>query len=504
MGANSMSNDTPSSTHQQWAHFRFAVVAPLLVSPPDPGRLMERLRQLAQQEWKHPITGEPVQVGFSTIERWFYQARHHANPVTVLRRKVRCDAGQCKALLSPVREALMQQYQIYPGWSCQLHHDNLASLFRSGTLTGNPPSYASVRRFMQANGLKRRTRLARKATEAARNAEQRIEQREIRSYETENVNALWHLDFHHGSRRLSLPDGQWVTPMLLGILDDHSRLVCHAQWYLSETAENLIHALCQGFQKRGLPRSIMTDNGSAMVAAETRQGLARLSILHETTLPYSPYQNGKQEVFWVQVEGRLLPMLENVPDTELDLNLLNQATLAWIEQSYHRTLHSETGQTPMDRFLTGHDLGRAAPDSRQMKEIFTLQETRTQRRSDGTVTVNGVRFELPSRYRTLQRPTVRYARWNLSSILLVDHQRDTVLCHLFPQDKTNNADGLRRSRSAMTNAPDPVVSDNKIAPLLRECMAAYSATGLPPAYIHQPEWPDQAHKESAIGKGEES
>ncbi len=50
--------------------------------------------------------------------------------------------------------------------------------------------------------------------------------------------------------------------------------------------------------KRGLPRALMTDNGAAMLAEETRQGLSRLAIVHETTLPYSPYQNGKQEVFW--------------------------------------------------------------------------------------------------------------------------------------------------------------------------------------------------------------
>ena len=43
----------------------------------------------------------------------------------------------------------------------------------------------------------------------------------------------------------------------------------------------------QAFQKRALPRALMTDNGSAMLAAETTQGLTRLSILHETTLPYA-------------------------------------------------------------------------------------------------------------------------------------------------------------------------------------------------------------------------
>ncbi|MGH8848101.1 MAG: hypothetical protein ACREXQ_12810, partial [Polaromonas sp.] len=42
---------------------------------------------------------------------------------------------------------------------------------------------------------------------------------------------LWHLDFHHGSRKVLTRQGEWVTPMLLGVLDDRSRLVCHLQWY---------------------------------------------------------------------------------------------------------------------------------------------------------------------------------------------------------------------------------------------------------------------------------
>jgi transposase InsO family protein len=121
-------------------------------------------------------------------------------------------------------------------------------------------------------------------------AQARIETREVRSFESEHVNALWHLDFHHGSHKILTPEGEYVKPLLLGIMDDHSRLVCHAQWYLGETAEDLVHGLCQAFLKRGLPRSLLTDNGAAMTAAETVQGLERLGIVHATTLPYSPYQ----------------------------------------------------------------------------------------------------------------------------------------------------------------------------------------------------------------------
>src|SRR5215813_740217 len=67
--------------------------------------------------------------------------------------------------------------------------------------------------------------------------------------------------------------------VLLGILDDHSRLACHAQWYWNETAESLAHGLSQGFLKRGLPRSLLSDNGSAMIAAEICQGLQHLGIV---------------------------------------------------------------------------------------------------------------------------------------------------------------------------------------------------------------------------------
>ena len=77
---------------------------------------------------------------------------------------------------------------------------------------------------------------------------------------------------------------------MLGVIDDRSRLVCHLQWYLDETAQSLVHGLAHAFMQRGLPRALMTDNGTAMLAEEVVGGLARLGIVHQTTLPYSPYQ----------------------------------------------------------------------------------------------------------------------------------------------------------------------------------------------------------------------
>jgi hypothetical protein len=314
-----------------------------------------------------------------------------------------------------------------------------------------------------------------------RAAERRLEEREVRSYEAAYVHGLWHLDFHPGSKKVVTAAGDWATPQLLGVLDDRSRLACHVQWYLrDENAEDLVHGLSQAIQKRGLARALMTDNGPAETAAEVVQGLLRLGVVHETTLAHSPYQNGKQECFWSQVEGRLLAMLEHCPD--VTLAMLNEATQAWVELEYNRRVHSETGETPLARFLAGPDVGRPSPASATLRLAFMTEEHRTQRKSDGTVSIDGVRFELPSRYRHLDRVAVRWARWDLGHVYLIDERTGAVLCRLFPLDRTANADGRRRALEPIGPPATPPPAPG-IAPLLEKLLADYRATGLPPAYL---------------------
>ncbi len=475
---------------QRWAHFRFSVIGPLLAAPPRKGQLQCALRCLAAQRWRHPTTGEWVRFGASTIERWYYLAlREQKDPVGVLSRKLRADLGTHRNFSAGLRGAIAAQYRQHPNWSYQLHYDNLVVAAEQDRRFGAMPSYGSLRRYMQAHGLlKRRRQGGRRHTAGAQAAEDRFESFEIRSYESEYVNALWHLDFHHGSIRVLSAPGEWVYPLLLGIMDDHSRLCCHAQWYLGEGAGNLVHGLSQAILKRGLPRALMSDNGSAMVAAETVQGLGRLGIVHERTLPYSPYQNGKQETFWGSVEGRLLSMLEGCAD--LTLGALNEATQAWVEVEYNRKVHSSTGQTPLARFIDDKDVGRTCRSSEALTEAFTRQCTRMQRRSDGTASIEGVRFELPSRYRHLKQVSVRYATWDLSHVYLSDERNGRMLCRIYPQDKHRNADGRRRRKQDISGSPGACAAAPEpagMAPLLRKLIAEYAATGLPPAYLPKDE-----------------
>jgi putative transposase len=479
-----LSDDERPRSHERWAHLRFGVVGGLLASPPAPGELRAELSRLAEKPWRHPTTGETVRFGLSTIERWYYAARTGGNPVGALRRKLREDSGRSLVITDAVADAVRRQYKEHPAWSYQLHLDNLAVRIERSPDLGPLPSYPTLRRFMNAQGLLRqRRRRGRPEREGEIRARQAAEGREVRSFESAYVSGLWHLDFHFGSQKVLRPQGEWVTPILLAILDDRSRLICHMQWYLDETAESLIHGLTQAFLKRGLPRSLLSDNGAAMTAGETTQGLSRLSAKHHTTLAYSPYQNGKQESFWNSVEGRLLAMLEGQPD--LTLGLLNEATHAWVEMEYNREVHSETSQAPLARWLDGPAVGRECPSVDDLRLAFTARETRIQRRSDGTASLEGVRFEIPARFRHLRKLELRYAAWDLTHVWLMDERTGAVLSRLYPLDKVRNADGFR----GVTKPAEPALPQEPagIAPLLRKLMTEYAATGLPPAYIPKEE-----------------
>ena len=480
----------PADDPDRWARLRFAIIGPLLAAPPAQGELQQALRALAAKSWRHPLTGVAVQFSVATLERWFYAARSSPDPVSALRRKRRTDAGRARRLSPALIQALQAQYGRHSGWSKQLHYDNLLALAEEAPTLGAVPSYATVRRFMKAQGWHRKPR-PKHPTPGAQQAAARLERCEVRSFEAEYADALWHLDFHHARQPVLTAAGQWVKPLVLGVLDDHSRRVCHLQWYLEETTEALVHGLCQAFQKVALPRALMTDNGAAMQGEEFLAGLHRLGILHEPTLPYSPYQNAKQEVFWATLEGRLMAMLEGVE--ALSLAQLNEITQVWVHGDYQQVRHAELATSPLQRYRNAPQVGRACPDSQRLRQVFRCTVTRRQRRSDGTVALAGKRFEIPSRYRHLERPLLGYARWDLSGVQLLDPHTREPLCALYPLDKAANAEGQRRRldpEQSLGEAPaspsDPPAGD-PLPPLLRKLLAEFAATGKPPAYLPQPD-----------------
>ncbi len=475
------------SPHRLWAEFRYSVVGQLLASPPGTGELAPELRLLAGKPWRHPISGKDKRFQFSTIEGWYYAARNEkVDPVGRLRSKTRSDVGKSRRIVDGIAELLLIQYARFPYWCYQLHADNLRVEIENKGL-GTPPSYPTVRRYMKGLGFfKRKKPRNPKGAELVLNQN---EEQETRSYEAEYVNSLWHLDFHKNPTKVLVANGTWAPAILLGIFDDHSRLACHMQWYLEETADCLVHGFSQALAKRQIPRELLNDNGGAMISEEFTEGLARLGIEANRTRPRTPKQNGKCEFVWTRVEGRLMAMLEG--QKNLTLKQLNDITQAWAEMEYNRVVHDETKEKPIDRFAHGKDVGRPCPASETLRYYFLREVTRTQRRSDGTISLDGHRYEIPSRFRHLEKLTLKYAFWDMSYVHLVDFRTGDSMGRIYPVDKAKNADGRRRL------VENPVLVDvvpvtTELPALLRRLMETHATIGMP-AYLPK----DDSNKQKA-------
>lgn len=204
-----------------WAQLRFSIIGKLLARPPCKGQLGKELQILAQQHYRHPTQDKWISFGVSTIERWYYKALNAQDPIAALDRKQRADTAQTKAMSPQLLAALQRQYQRYPDWSYKLHADNLAALVEQHPQLGDAVSYSTVIRRMQERGWYKKKSKPRHATAGQKLAAERLEQREVRSFESKYVNALWHLDFHQAHRIVDV-NGQWHTPGSLSAMLPYS------------------------------------------------------------------------------------------------------------------------------------------------------------------------------------------------------------------------------------------------------------------------------------------
>lgn len=476
-----------------WAVFRLSVVGGLLARPPEKGHLKKALSDLAKATWKHPIHGGYVSFSFKTIERWYYAARDSDNPVEVLATKLRCDRGGRMIVGTKLEELLTSQYRDHPSWSKILHHKNLGALVEKHYDISQLPSYSTLKRYMKEKGMVRVRKKRGIDRPGARQSAARFQQKETRLYEACAPGVLWHLD-GHASKSIQVLDehGSWITPCAIVNIDDHSRLICHMQWYSVENSRYLVHSTIQAMQKRGLPWELMSDNGRAMKSAEFTRGLNSLSVQHDLTAPYTPEHNAKLERFWGTVEGQLMPMLENKKG--LTLSELNDATQAWVEMGYNREYHEEIRCPPIERFSSDQNRHRACPNGEDLSLAFTRQVTRKPRHFDSSVSIDGVRFEIPWQYRHMERVIIRYSEWDLSSGWLMSPDGDRPVSRILPADLNGNSSGIRRSVdphgeiAVQTDPPD------EVAPLLKKMMQEYSATGLPPAWLPTHETEDKDHE----------
>jgi putative transposase len=176
---------------------------------------------------------------------------------------------------------------------------------------------------------------------------------------------------------------------LFAFIDDHSRAVPGHRWGLSEDTVRLEAALRHGLASRGVPRSIYVDNGSSFVAAPLIRACAVLGIRLVHSRPGQPEGRGKIERFFRTVRDQFLVEITARPPA--DLVELNRLFAAWVETTYHRRVHTETGQTPLERFTAPGP--PVLPSPELLHEAFLWSEHR-QVTKTATVSLHGNVYEV--------------------------------------------------------------------------------------------------------------
>lgn len=440
------------------AEFRLMVLGDVLVLPRETGERRKTLRGMAGKKWLFP-DGTQGSIGFRTLQRWLSVAEDAEDRIEALMPRERADKGKVPCVTEQQREFLRELWNERPSSRWMNHYRNLKAKCDEAI-----PSYSSVKRFLRSEGLYPQKRQDTK------------EMREKKSFESSFVNQYWHLDAHHGSVRVIDEGGNWQIAKLIAYLDDKSRYCCHAQWYLNECCREMCSSFEQSALKCGLPYGVYTDNGSGMRGTEFTEGLHRLGVILRYTGVESPYQNGKLERFWGTVESQLLQMLPR--DRPLTLAELNRYTQAWLQKDYHLQRHSEIKASPEDVFFNHKSVELRRPELAAFRSAFRRSFRRKTRTTDGTVQIEGVRFQLPQSHRHIKDVLVRVASWNLSVAELADIRTGNTIAEIFPLDKEGNSHG-RRAAIQMNREPDPSTPLPGLAPHLRKlCEELDQETGI--------------------------
>ena len=209
--------------------------------------------------------------------------------------------------------------------------------------------------------------------------------RALGRFEAEHRNDLWTGDALHGP----LIDGR--RTFLFCFLDDHSRLLVGYRWAAREDVLNASRALRAGIAARGLPKAVYVDNGSPFVSGQLLRACAVLGIRLIHSTPGRPEGRGKIERVFRTVRGQVLVELEDRPPANLEE--LNRIFQSWVEQVYHGRVHTETGQTPLERFLAQGP--PPLPAELALTGAFRWSERRTVSRT-GTVGMLGNIYEVDS------------------------------------------------------------------------------------------------------------
>jgi len=352
----------------QVAVFRFSVISDFInVTQMSRAEKRRLIRDKCARKWQIPFS-EKTSISKGTIRRWISLYTNSNGNLKSLFPKDRSDQGKSRAMDEDTCCALVELRSQTPVATVPMliEQMNRQKLVTPGIVLNN----STVYRFLHQKDLMQQLV---------------CKPEDRRKFEAELPNDLWQSDVMHGPK--VDVDGRMRKTYLIAIIDDHSRLIVYARFYLSETLASYRDAFENALARRGLPRKLYVDNGAAFRSKHLEYITASLAITLIHARPYKPQGKGKIERWFKTVRGRFL-----ANHTANTIAELNTAFECWLSKDYHQRKHSSTGQTPFKRFTSKMHCLRSSPAN--LKDYFRKVARRTISR-DRTITLNGRLYEGP-------------------------------------------------------------------------------------------------------------
>lgn len=393
--------------------FRFGVISPLLSESDEP--LLARFERIAAEVRALP-NGTLRQFSPATIEDWYYDYKNYG--MHGLINPARSDKGRI-SVSEDIIAAIAEFLKARP----KMKGTNIMQrLDERGLRPEGKPSDSTIHRYL------RRVRPLFKEEQG----------KERKAFETPFAGYLYQTDIMYGPHvMVRQPNGRYHRKQtyLIAVIDDYSRLICHGEFFITQTLMDYLKVLEQSILKRGIPERIYCDNGKVFLSDQVKRIGAEIGTRIIHTKVRDAAAKGKIERWFETVRSQFLENHEEINS----LNELNSALFRYIG-TYNQREHSGIGCTPMEKWLRSPRSPRILSDSFATGDIFWLETTRMVKK-DGTFSLNARRYETNYTFAG-RKVTIRYNAQPASGIRV--YHDGSFIGLSFPLDANAN-NGLPRN-----------------------------------------------------------
>ena len=243
-------------------------------------------------------------------------------------------------------------------------------------------------------------------------------------FERKHRNDLFQADVKYGCKVDS--NGKQKKTYLLTLIDDHTRMPMHAEWYTNQRLPILEDCFRKALLKFGKPKAVLVDNGKIFVSNWFKLACARLGIRHVAAKPFSAKTKGKCEKYHQRVDEFLSEFALEPVKT---LSEMNRKFSIYLEEGYIHDTHDalkieerdpKTGELLSKRERTPYQVYTEDPakvsyiSSIECRDAFLWEEQRTVDKS-GCISFKGVVFDVGVAL-IRRRVDVRYDPFDISVI----------------------------------------------------------------------------------------